>query len=79
MPLFGKVIIELSNGNIFIRYNLSDILKMPPRDDVVEADWGAFLGVNGILQKEVTDKVVNITSHNKTTTNNTKILAQVHS
>ena len=62
----------------FVRHNLSDILKAPPRDDVVEVDGGAFLGGNGVLQKEVPDRVVNITSHNKKTTNHRKILTQVH-
>ena len=74
-----KVIIELRNGKIFVRHNLSDIPKAPPRDYVVEADGGAFLGGNDILQKEVPDRVVNITSHNQTTTSHTKILTQVHS
>ena len=44
-------LVELSNGNICVIDNLSDLLKSPNRDDVDEADGGAFLGVNGILQK----------------------------
>ena len=51
MPMSEKGIIELRNGNICVRHNLSDILKAPPSDDVVEADGGAFIGGNGILQK----------------------------
>ena len=66
-------------GNVFVRNNLSDLLKAPPRDDVVEADWGSFLGGNGVIQKEVPDRVFNITSHNQMTTNHTKILTQFHS
>ena len=79
LPLLEKGIIELRNGKICVRHKLSDLLKAPPRDDVVEADGGAFLGGNGILQKEAPDRVANITSHNQTTTNHTKILTQVHS
>ena len=53
LPLLEKGIIELRNGKICVRHNLSDILKAPPRDNVVEADGGAFLGGDEILQKEV--------------------------
>ena len=77
--MLEKGIIELSNIKICVRHNLSDLLKAPLRDDVVEADGGAFLGGNEILQKEVPDRVANIISHNQTTTNYTKILTQVHS
>ena len=49
LPLLEKGIVELRNGNICVRNNMSDILKAPPRDDVVEADGGAFLGGVGIL------------------------------
>ena len=73
-----KWIIELRNGKIFVRLNLSDILKSPPRDDVVEADGGAFIGGNGILHKEVPARVANITSHNQMTKNHTQISTQVH-
>ena len=79
LPLLEKGVIELRNGRICVRHNLSDILKAPPRDDVVEADGGTFMGVNGILQKEVPAIVANITIHNQTTTNHKKILTQVHS
>ena len=72
-------IIELRNGKICVRHNLSDLLKAPPRYDVVEADGGVFLGGNDILQKEVSDRVAKITSHNQTTTNHTKLINQVHS
>ena len=71
-------LIELNIGNIYVRHNLSDLIKAPPRDDVVEADGGAFLGGKGILQKEVPDRVANITIHNQMTTNHTKIITQVH-
>ena len=64
LPLLEKGIIEIKNGKICVRYNLSDLIKAPPRDDVVEADGGAFLGGNGILKKEVSDRVANTTSHN---------------
>ena len=77
--MLEKGIIELRNGKNCVRHNLSDITEAPPRDDVVEADGGAFLGGNGILQKEVPYRVANITSHNKTTNNHMKILTQVHS
>ena len=40
LPMLEKVIIELRNGNIFVRQKLSDLLKAPPRDDVVEAAGG---------------------------------------
>ena len=46
-----KGIIEIRNGNICVGHNLSDLIKAPPGDDVVESDKGAFLGSNGILQK----------------------------
>ena len=49
--LLEKRIIELRNGKICVIHNLSDLLKAPPRDDMVEADGGAFMGGNGILQK----------------------------
>ena len=52
IPLLEKGIIELSNGKIFVRRNLSDLLKVTPRDDVVEADGGAFLGVMGYFKKK---------------------------
>ena len=71
-------LIELRNGNISIKHNLSDLIKAPPSDDRVEAAGCAFLGGNGILKKEVPDRVDNITSHNQTKTNHTKILTQVH-
>ena len=71
--MLEKGIIELSNLRIGVRPNLSDIIKTPPRDDVVKADGGAFIGGNGILQKDVPDKVANITSHNQTKTNHTEI------
>ena len=77
--LLEKRITEIRNGKICVRNNLSDLLKAPPIDDVVEADGGTFLGGNGILQKEVPSRVSNIKSHNQTTTNHTKILTQVHS
>ena len=51
LPLLEKGIIEIRNGKIFVRHNLSYLLKAPPRDDVVELDGGAFLGGNVILQK----------------------------
>ena len=51
LPMLEKGIIELRNGNICVRQKLSDLLKVPLRDDVVEADGGAFLGGNGVLQK----------------------------
>ena len=72
-------LIEVRNGKICVRYNLSDLLKAPPRNDVVESDGDAFLGGNGVLQKEVPNRVANITIHNQTTSNHTKILTQVHS
>ena len=49
LNLLGKGIIELRNGNICVRHNLSDLLKAPSRDNVVEADGGAFMGGNVIL------------------------------
>ena len=64
MPLLEKGIIELRNGNICVIHNLSDLLMAPPRDDLVEADRGAFLGVYGVFKKEAPDRVANITSHN---------------
>ena len=76
--LLGKGVIGIRNGNIFVRHNLSDIIKAPPRDDVVKADGGDFMGGNGILKKEVPDRVAKITSHNQTTTNHTKIITQFH-
>ena len=76
--MLEKGIIELSHGKICVRHNLSDLLKDSPRDDMVEAYGVAFLGVNGVLQKEVPDRVANRTSHNQTTNNHTKILTQVH-
>ena len=45
LPLLEKGIIELVNGENFIRHNMGDILKAPPRYDVVEADGGLFPGV----------------------------------
>ena len=51
MPPLEKGIIELMNGNIFVRHKPSDLLKSPPRDDVFEVDDGTFMGGNGILQK----------------------------
>ena len=51
MPLLDKGIFELMNGKIFAIHNLIDVLKAPPRDDVVEADGGSFLGGSWILQK----------------------------
>ena len=79
LPLLEKGIIEISNGKISVRRNLSDLLKAPPRDDVVEADESSFMGGNGIIQKLVPDRVDNITSHNKTTPNHMKILTHFHS
>ena len=78
LPLLETGIIELSNGNICVRHNLIDIIKEPPIDDVVEADGGAFMGGNGIIKKEVPDRVTNITIHNQTKTNHTQKLTQVH-
>ena len=52
LPMLEKGIIELRNGNIFVRHKTSDLLKAPTRDDVVEADGGAFLGVMGSLKKK---------------------------
>ena len=78
LPLLEKGIIELRNGKICVRHNMSDLLKVPPRDDVVEAYGIYFLGGNVIIQKEVPDRVANITIHNQTTTNHTKIINQVH-
>ena len=72
------MIIEIRNGKICARHNLSDIIKAPPIDELVGAGGGTFLGGDGILQKEVPYRVSNITSHNQTTTNHTKILTQVH-
>ena len=46
---------------------------------MVEADGGTFLGVNGVVQKELPYRVANITSHNQTPTNHTKILTKFHS
>ena len=45
MTLLEKGVIELRNVNICVKHNLSDLLKPPPRDDVVEADGGNFMGV----------------------------------
>ena len=78
MPLLEKGIIEPRNGKIFVRHNLSDLLKATTRYDVVDTDGGAFMGGNGILQKEVPCRVANITSHNQSAINHTKILTQVH-
>ena len=49
--MLEKGIIELSNGKICVRHNLSNLLKPTSRDDVVEADGDAFLWDNGMLQK----------------------------
>ena len=49
--LLEREIIELMNGMIFVKHNLSDLLKAPPRGDVIEAYGGPFLGGYGILQK----------------------------
>ena len=78
LPLLEEGIIELSNVKICVRHNLSGLLKAPPVDDVVEADGRDFLGGNEILQKEVPDRVENITIHNQMTTNHTKVLTQFH-
>ena len=48
----GKGIIEIRNGQICVRHNLSDILKVPPIDDMVVADGGDFLGGNGIIKNK---------------------------
>ena len=69
---------ELSNGNICVIHNLRDIFKASPRDNVVEVDGCEFLGCNGILQKQVPERVANITSHIQTTTSHTKTLTEVH-
>ena len=44
-------IIELSTGKIYVRHTLSHLIKAPNRDYVFDADGGAFMGGNGILQK----------------------------
>ena len=44
MPLLEKRIIKLRNGIIFVRRNLTDIPKAPPRDEVVEAGGGGISG-----------------------------------
>ena len=44
--------VELMNGNIFVRHNMRDIFKVPPSDYVVEADLINFQGGNGIIQKK---------------------------
>ena len=49
--LLEKGIIELRNGKICVRLKLTDLVKAPTRDDVIEADGGAFLVGNGILKK----------------------------
>ena len=72
LTLLEKGTIEIRNGNICVRHILSDLLKATPRDDVVEADGGAFLGGNEILQKGESDRVDKIKSHNQTTTNHKK-------
>ena len=45
LPILEKWIIELSNLKIYVRHNLSDLLKAPPINYVVEAVGGAFIGV----------------------------------
>ena len=79
LPLLEKRIIEIRNGKIWERHNLSELIKVPPRYDVVDIDGGAFLGGNGMLQKEVPNEVSKITAHNQTATNHTKILTKVYS
>ena len=69
-------LIEIRNCKICVKHNLTDLLKALPRDDVVEVDGGAFLGGNGILQKEFPNRLANITSHNQTTINHMKIITQ---
>ena len=71
-------LIELRNGMSCVIHNLSEI-KVPPREDVIKAYGGAFLGGYGILQKDIPERVANITSHYKKTTNPKKILTQFHS
>ena len=51
MPLLEKGVIILRNWTICVGHGMSDLLKAPPRYDVIEADGGAFLGCNEILQK----------------------------
>ena len=41
-------LIDLRSSRIFLRRNLGDLLKAPPRDYVFETDGGAFLGGIGI-------------------------------
>ena len=55
---------------------MGDILKEPPRYDVVETDGGNFWGCNEILQKEVPDRVANVARHDNTTTNQTEVLTE---
>ena len=42
--MLEKGIIEIINGTIFVRRTLSDLLKVPPRDDAVEVDVGRLSG-----------------------------------
>ena len=49
--MLEKGTIEHRNGNIFVIYSMSGLLKVPHIDDVVEADGGAFMEGNDVLQK----------------------------
>ena len=52
MTMLEKGIIESRNGKICVRYNMSDLLKAPPRYDAVEVGGGEFIGGTWILPKK---------------------------
>ena len=78
MLLCKEGVIILCNCKIYVTHSMRDLSKEPPRYDVIGADGGAFWGCNGILQKEVPDRVANVARHDETTTNHAEVLTKDH-